>query len=48
VQIAGGFVKACLLGEGGSVDDEDNGADMLGVLELSRRKVAQLAVAGGV
>jgi hypothetical protein len=48
VQIAGGFVKACLLGQGGSVDDKDNGADMLGVLELSRRKVAQLAVAGCV
>jgi hypothetical protein len=48
VEISGGFVETGFFGDGGCIDNEDDGAQVLGVGELGRRIVAELAVAGRV
>lgn len=48
MQVLGGLGEPGVFSNGGGINDEDDGADVLWVGERGRCKVAQLAVSGGV
>jgi hypothetical protein len=48
VEIASCLIQTSFFGKRSGVDDEDDGADVLGISELSGRIVAEFSVAGCV